>query len=66
MDLDPYSEIIGILHKINKERSGLKAIFLIQKEIYLPINPDVLGAYTGKRIKIFSNNGKYIIKEDEF
>lgn len=63
MYLDPYCEIIGILHSISKEELGTKAVITVQKEIILPIDPDELETFQGKRIQIFNNNGKYIIKE---
>jgi len=63
MYLDPYSEIIGILHTISEIPYGAKAVIIIQKEIILSINPGELKPLLGKHVRIFNNNGEFIIKE---
>jgi hypothetical protein len=63
MYLDPYCEIIGILHSIRKEELGTKAVIIIQKEIIFPLDHKDLKLFLGKHVQIFNNNGKYIIKE---
>jgi hypothetical protein len=63
MYLDPYCEIIGILHSIHKDELGTKAVITINKEIILPLAPKNLKNFLGKHVQIFNNNGTYIIKE---
>ena len=63
MYLDPYCEIIGILHTISKEELDTKAVIMIQKEIIFPLYPKDLKLFLGKHVQIFNNNGTYIIKE---
>jgi len=63
MYLDSYQEIIGILHDIHTHPMGIEIIIITQKKVVLPVDADKINRFLGKRIRIFNNNGTYIIKE---
>lgn len=63
MYLNPYCEIIGTLYDIKEDPLGIKAVFMMQRELLLPVDPKKLKTLLGKRIRIFNNNGTDIIKE---
>lgn len=55
--LQPYHELIGILHGVQKKGDQLKLLFVINKEIELPataIPDEKLRRLTGRKIGIFN------------
>jgi hypothetical protein len=63
--LEPYQEIIGVLQEIHTNQLVLVAVFQIRHEIEIYIDQKELEPYIGKKIRIFNNNGQYIIREEK-
>jgi len=66
MQLKPYTEIIGCLHKIKNEKNKLKLEFRITTEIEIPkdaIEEKNLAELVGKRVGVFNGgDGNYKIR----
>ena len=65
MNLDPFCEIIGTIENVDETESGTKITFTFQKKIDLPLDPCEFQLFIGKQVRIFNNDGNYIIRECE-
>lgn len=66
MNLQPYSEVVGILIDVKFENNHAELVFSIQKSIELPsiaISKEKLQIFLGQRVGIFNCGGNYKIRK---